>query len=103
MRGRADLIDTEEGWRRLEPLVGRPFSSFLSPDEFMLVNKGLLVRFQAAWIGPRDLAGVQETIETGSYEGEWPEVSTAKPPTPKQETARNASRPGILRRLIQAM
>src|SRR5690606_22705118 len=41
--------------------------------DFLLVAKGETVRFQAAWIGPRDLAAVQGAILAGHADGKWPD------------------------------
>ncbi len=70
--------------------------------DFLLVAKGETVRFQAAWIGPRDLAAVESAIhEGGASERQWPDphaaAQQAHPVQPEQPVARK-----LLARLLKA-
>ncbi len=70
--------------------------------DFLLVAKGETVRFQAAWIGPRDLAAVENAIHAGGApERQWPDPHAAakqgQASQPRQLPARN-----LLDRLLKA-
>ncbi|MDI9548265.1 MAG: DNA translocase FtsK [Chloroflexota bacterium] len=69
--------------------------------DFLLVAKGETVRFQAAWIGPRDLAAVESVVNAGgASESQWPDPHAAKQDQtsqPVQLPARN-----LLARLLKA-
>ena len=69
--------------------------------DFLLVAKGETVRFQAAWIGPRDLAAVESVVNAGGApESQWPDPHAAKQDQtsqPVQLPARN-----LLARLLKA-
>ena len=70
--------------------------------DFMLVAQGETVRFQAAWIGPKDLEAVQTAILSGgSPARKWPDpkeaARPAEPPAPIQREGKN-----FLARLLRA-
>jgi S-DNA-T family DNA segregation ATPase FtsK/SpoIIIE len=60
--------------------------------DFLLVTKGEMVRFQAAWLGPRDLATVVEGLSRGGRASRrWPETA-ASPVPPQTHPQRTAGR-----------
>lgn len=51
--------------------------------DFLLVAKGDAIRFQAAWIGPRDLDAVSDLLGRGDQPvRHWPDEAKLKPPSP---------------------
>lgn len=62
--------------------------------DFLLVTKGQAIRFQAAWIGPKDLATLVDRVSGGERQFELLDVAPAKPLEPK------VARPSLWRRLI---
>ena len=65
--------------------------------DFLLVAQGDVLRFQAAWIGPKDLASVQEQVgKTGTRAGEWVDPAAAAPTTVRDDVQRSRSLLGLL-------
>jgi S-DNA-T family DNA segregation ATPase FtsK/SpoIIIE len=56
--------------------------------DFLLVSKGELVRFQAAWLGRKDLETVKEKLHAG-WTGGWKGEEAARPLRAQQAGARS--------------
>lgn len=70
--------------------------------DFLLVAKGDAIRFQSAWIGPRDLQAICEVLVRGEQPvRHWPDESKLKPPsTPRQQAAPIVPSRNLLARLL---
>ncbi len=67
--------------------------------DFLLVAKGEMVRFQSAWMGPRDLDAVVDALRQGGRASRrWHDPTVAAAPVQVQ----NEKRPGLWARLLGA-
>lgn len=67
--------------------------------DFLLVAKGEMVRFQSAWMGPRDLDAVAEGLRQGGRSSRrWQDPAAAPAPV----AAKTEKRPGFWARLLGA-
>lgn len=75
--------------------------------DFLLVAKGEVVRFQAAWLGSEDLARIATKLSEGGRttrgwqsEGGQPEPTSPQPQPPQQQPAAQPAWRGLLERLL---
>ncbi|MEZ4733547.1 MAG: DNA translocase FtsK [Caldilineaceae bacterium] len=69
--------------------------------DFLLICKGEQVRFQAAWLGPKDLGQICESLQSGQrtsrrWDSSWEEAPL---PTPRRPARANGLVYGLLSRL----
>lgn len=71
--------------------------------DFLLVCKGELVRFQAAWLGPKDLTQICTGLQSGQRTSRrWDTAHCEPTPTP-QRPAQEPANPGVVRGLLNRL